>query len=261
MKYLRLVMIFFRVGLMAELAYLTNFFINLFQSLHSLGISLAGLGVIFSHTDSLGGWRPDEMLALVGVYFLVGGILNLVIRPSMAQLIESVHEGTLDFTLIKPEDTQFIVSTQSVEIWELINIVMGVGLLITAQVMMGAKVGIMQAATFVLLLFCGGVIIYSFFLILATLSFWFVRVENFLTIFQSMYEAGRWPISLYPGWLRYGLTFIIPVAFATTVPTEALTARLSWINILIAIILSLVLVVLSRRFWLAGLKHYSGASS
>ena len=66
----------------------------------------------------------------------------------------------------------------------------------------------------------GGLIIYSFWLILATLSFWFVRVENILVIFQSMYEAGRWPVRLYPGWLRYGLTFIVPVAFATTIPAE-----------------------------------------
>ena len=64
------------------------------------------------------------------------------------------------------------------------------------------------------MLLAGGVIVYSFWLILATLSFWFVRVENILVIFQSMYEAGRWPVSLYPGWLRFALTFLVPVAFA-----------------------------------------------
>ncbi len=261
MNYLRLLGRFFRVSVMGELAYRVNFFMQLFQSLLSLGISLAGLAVIFSYTDTLGGWRPDEVLALVGVYFLVGGMIGLVIQPGMEQLIESVRNGTLDFTLTKPEDAQLIVSIQRVEIWKLIDIVLGFGVLATALVRLGEKVGGWQAAEFILMLLAGGVIIYSFWLILATLSFWFVRVENILVIFQSMYEAGRWPISLYPGWLRYGLTFIIPVAFATTVPAEALTGRLTWETLLVAVALAVVLFMVSRLFWRAGLRHYSGTSA
>ena len=114
---------------------------------------------------------------------------------------------------------------------------------------------------FVMMLLAGAVIIYSFWLILATLSFWFVRVENILVIFQSMYEAGRWPVSLYPGWLRYGLTFVVPVAFATTVPAEALTGRLNWGTLFGALAIAALLLTLSRLFWRAGLRHYSGASA
>jgi len=86
-------------------------------------------------------------------------------------------------------------------------------------------------------------------------------VENILVVFQSMYEAGRWPISLYPGWLRYGLTFIVPVAFATTVPAEALTGRLNWETLLGAVVLAAVLFMVSRLFWRVGLRRYSGASA
>jgi ABC-2 type transport system permease protein len=111
------------------------------------------------------------------------------------------------------------------------------------------------------MLAAGTVIVYSFWLILATLAFWFVRVENVLVIFQSLYEAGRWPLSLYPGWLRYGLTFVVPVAFAVTVPAEALTGRLSGANVLIAFALAAVLLAVSRFFWRKGLTRYSGASA
>ena len=76
-----------------------------------------------------------------------------------------------------------------------------------------------------------------------------------------MYEAGRWPVSLYPAWLRYGLTFVIPVAFATTVPAEALTGRLNWETLILAVALALVLLIASRLFWQVGLRHYSGASA
>lgn len=261
MSYIRMFGVFFRVSVLGELAYRANFFVQLFESLLELATSLAGLAVVFSYTDSLGGWRPDEVLALVGVYFLVGGVIGLVIRPGMTYLIESVRDGMLDFTLTKPEDAQLLVSAQRIEIWHLIDVVLGVGVLATALVRLGENVGGWEATEFMIMLSAGAVIVYSFWLILATLSFWFVRVENILEIFQSMYEAGRWPVTLYPGWLRYGLTFVVPVAFATTVPAEALTGRLSWEALMGALALAGVLFVASRAFWRAGLRQYSGASA
>ena len=93
----RLLWVFFRVGAMGELAYRANFFLQLLESAVDLGTALGGLAVVFSYTATLGGWRPEEVAALVGVFFLVGGAIRLVIQPSMEQLIESVREGTLDF--------------------------------------------------------------------------------------------------------------------------------------------------------------------
>ncbi len=261
MNLLRLLWVFFRVGVMGELAYRVNFVVRLFQSLVELGTALAGLAVVFSYTDNLGGWRPDEIVALVGVYFLVGGVIGLVIQPSMEAFIESIREGTLDFTLTKPEDAQLLISLRDVEIWELIDVLLGFGILTVSLVRMGERVGLGQAASFAVMLLAGGAIVYSFWLMLATLSFWFVRVENILVIFQSMYEAGRWPISLYPGWLRFGLTFLVPVAFAVTVPAEALTGRLDGPTLWGALGLAGVLLAISRLFWRAGIRHYSGASA
>jgi ABC-2 type transport system permease protein len=261
MNYFRLMVAFFWVGVVGEVAYRVNFFFQLFQSLVSLVVAVTGLSIVFSFTDTLGGWGQEEILALVGVYILVGGIIGLVIQPGMQQFIESVRDGTLDFTLTKPEDAQLLVSIGRVNIWSLIDIALGLGVLAFALVRLGGKMGGGEAAEFLLMLLAGAIIIYSFFLVLATLSFWFVRVENFLTIFQSMYEAGRWPVSLYPGWLRYGLTFVVPVAFATTMPVEALTGRLSWMTLLLAIAIAVFLFILSRFFWRVGLRHYSGTSA
>jgi viologen exporter family transport system permease protein len=261
MNTLRLIYVFFRVSVLNETAYRVNFFIQLFQSLLELGTALAGLAVIFSYTQALGGWHPDEMLALVGVYFLVGGLISLVIQPGMSALIDSVRDGTLDFTLTKPEDAQLLVSIQRVAIWSLLDLLMGAGVLVTALVRLGKAVGFGEAATFTGMLLAGGVIVYSFWLILASLSFWLVRVENLLEIFQSVYQAGRWPISLYPNWLRFGLTFIIPVAFATTIPAEALTGRLGAFSLLEALGLALVLFAVARLVWRLGLRRYSGASA
>lgn len=261
MNYFRLFAAFFRVSVLGELAYRANFFIQLFQSLVELVTALLGLAVVFSYTNTLGGWNPDEVLALVGVYFLVGGLIGLMIQPGMGKLIESVRDGTLDFTLAKPEDAQLLVSVQRIEIWKLIDIVLGFGVLGTALVRLGEHVGGWEALSFIVMLLAGAVIIYSFWLMLATLSFWFVRVENILEIFQSVYEAGRWPISLYPGWMRFALTFIIPIAFVTTVPAEALTGRLTTETLLGATVLAGLLFAISRVIWRIGLKQYSGTSA
>ncbi len=261
MSYLRLLALYFRVSVIGELAYRVNFWVQLFQSLLELATALAGLAVVFSYTTTLGGWTPDEILALVGVYLLMGGMIGVVIQPSLTQFIDSVRDGTLDFVLTKPEDSQILASIQRVEIFELIDVALGFGVLVTALVRLGEKVGLAQAAIFAAMLLTGAIIIYSFWLILATLSFWFVRVENILEIFRSMYEAGRWPISLYPGWLRFALTFIVPVAFATTVPAQALTGRLSGETIVAALALAIALLVVSRVLWRIGLRQYSGASA
>ncbi len=261
MKYVRLFGAFLRVSVLAELAYRTNFFVQLFQSVVELATALLGLAVVFSHTETLGGWRPDDVLALVGVFFLVGGVIGLIIRPGMGMLIDSVRDGSLDFTLTRPEDAQLLVSIQHIEIWKFVDVVLGFGVLAVALARLGERVGTWEAVSFGIVLLTGAIVIYSFWLILASLSFWFVRVENILEIFQSVYEAGRWPISLYPGWLRFGLTFIIPVAFVTTVPAEALTGRLTGETLTGALLLAVLLFAASRMIWHIGLRRYSGASA
>ena len=261
MSVLRLLFVFFRVNALAELAYRSNFVMQLFESLLDLGTAMAGLAVIFSHTSNLGGWRSDEVMALVGVFFLVGGAIRLVIQPSMEALIEDVHEGTLDFTLTKPGDAQFLTSVRRVEIWKLTDIALGTGVLAVALGKLGARLSPGEVLAFAVALAAGGAIVYSFWLVLATLSFWFVRVENILVIFQSMYEAGRWPVSLYPRWLRFGLTFLVPVAFATTVPAQALSGKLTPDVLGGACLLAAALLVVSRLWWKRGLRRYSGASA
>lgn len=261
MKFFRLLWVFARVGVMGEMAYPANFLAHLLDSALELGTALAGLAIILSHSATLGGWRADELVALVGVYFFMGGVIGLIIQPGMEQLTEAVREGTLDFTLTKPEDSQLLVSIWRVEIWKMIDVGLGFAVLAVALARLGERVGVRQAATFGLALLAGGVIVYSFWLILATTAFWFVRIENILVIFQSVYEAGRWPVSIYPGWLRFALTFLVPVAFAITVPAQALSGRLAWHILLGAGAFAVFLFAFARFFWGLGIRHYSGASS
>jgi ABC-2 type transport system permease protein len=261
MRSLRVLWAVFRVSSLREVQYRTNFLIQAFQSLVNLGVGLGSLGVVFSHTTNLAGWRPSQLLAVLGVYFLVGAGINLMIRPSMQRLMEDVRLGTLDFVLTKPHDSQFLVSVREVQIWRIIDVILGLTVLGIAVGGLSNVVGLQEALAFGVTLLSGAVIVYSFWMILATLCFWVVRVDNILVIFLSVYEAGRWPVTIYPGALRWTLTVVVPVAFAVTVPAEALTGTLGRSTLAGSIALAAILFALSRWFWTFGLSRYTGASA
>jgi ABC-2 type transport system permease protein len=250
-----------RLGALDALQYRADFFVQLFQSLIGLGTALAGVAVVFSQTDQLAGWRQDELVALIGVFLLVGGLVGLVIRPSMERLMEGVRLGTLDFTLTKPADAQLLVSVRQVDVWKLMDVILGAVVIVVAVARLQEQIGPARAAAFALMLVAGVAIIYSFLLTLSTLSFWLVRLENILVIFASMYEAGRWPVGIYPPWLRLTLTFIVPIAFAITIPVESLVGRLEWTSLVGTLALATAFLVASRWFWKLGLRHYTGASA
>ena len=261
MNYLRLLWIFLRIGAMNELAYQANFWVQLVQSLLNLGVALAGLAVIFSHTEELGGWQPAELVALLGVFFLMSGLIGALIQPSMQRFMEDVRLGTLDFTLTKPEDAQVLVSVSEVRIWKFLDVVQGGALIAVALVEIGMRAGLAHAAAFALMLAAGAAIVYSFWLVLATTTFWIIKAENILVIFQAVYNAGKYPVAIYPHWLKLAMTFLVPVAFAVTVPSEALVGRLSPEMLWVALAMAGGMLVGARAFWLWGVRHYSGASA
>lgn len=253
---------YLKLGALNFLQYRGDFFFGLLSNVIYLGSFLVTLGLIFRQTDSLNGWDRDELLALVGVQMLVGGILGLVIRPSMQQLMENIRLGTLDFMLTKPADSQLLASVQQVSFGSTSSVIAGIAVIATALVRLGEGIGTLDAIAFVILIVAGLVIVTCFLTLLATCAFWFVRLDNILVIFQSTFnQAGGWPIGIYPGWLRISLTFLIPVAFAVTVPAESITGRLDLLTALGTGALTVGFVVVTRWFWRFGLKHYTGASA
>jgi ABC-2 type transport system permease protein len=261
MRLIRLALLYFRVGALNELQYRVNFLIQLLQSLVALGVGLVGLTLVFSHTTDLNGWTRPELLAVMGVHILMGGLINAVIQPNMQRLLEEVREGTLDYALTKPEDAQALVSVREFRIWQVVDVVMGVIVLLTAMFQLQARLAAWQALAFGAALLFGWAMVYAFWLMLTSTVFWFIRIDELVNLFEGVYAAGRWPVSVYPDWLRTGLTFLVPVAFAVTVPAEALTGRLTGQTLLGAAGLALALLLLARVVWRAGLRRYSGASA
>ncbi len=154
-----------------------------------------------------------------------------------------------------------MISVREFRLWQLTDVVMGLIVIGVALYELQFAVGLRQALAFAFALVCGSAMIYSFWLMLTTAAFWVVRIDEMVNLFQGVYAAGRWPVGVYPDWLRTGLTFIVPVAFAVTVPAEALTNRLTPQTLFGAVVLAIALLVVSRWFWRRGLRAYSGASA
>ncbi len=172
-----------------------------------------------------------------------------------------IQDGTLDFTLTRPADSQVLISVREVRIWQFVEVILGGAILVWAVVQIQKGVGLLQACAFATVLVMGGLIIYSFWLIITTGAFWVIRMEHVVELFQGVYQAGRWPVTIYPDWLRTGLTFLVPVAFAVTVPAEALSGRLDGQTLLLTLGLTVLMLVISRLFWKIGVRNYSGASA
>jgi viologen exporter family transport system permease protein len=88
-----------------------------------------------------------------------------------------------------------------------------------------------------------------------------VNMWHAVELFDGIFQTGRWPVGIYPPWLRFGVTFLVPIAFAVTVPAEALTSRLDWQTLAFAAVFAMALFAGTRWFWRFGLKRYTGASA
>jgi ABC-2 type transport system permease protein len=252
---------YWRINIFNEMQYRVNFFIQLFQSSIGLVTGLIGLWLVFSHTTELRGWTQPELLVVMGVYMLMGGAIQAAIQPNMQRLMNEIRDGTLDYALTRPVDGQILISIREFRFWRLTDGLVGLIVLVVSVAQMQSRVGLGEALAFLVALILGGIMIYCFWLILATTAFWLISVWELVNLFEGLYAAGRWPVTIYPDWLRIGLTFLVPVAFAVTIPAEALTQRLSAFSLVGALGVTIFFIALARIIWRLGMRSYSGASA
>jgi ABC-2 type transport system permease protein len=178
----------------------------------------------------------------------------------MSQFMEEVQEGTFDLALTRPADSQLLVSIRAFRVWQLIDVIVG-GLVVAYGATSIDGVGTGRVLAFLAAAAMGVIVLYCLWLMLATTAFRITRADSIFDMFDGMYQAGRWPVSIYPGWLRGTLTFVIPLAFAITVPAETLSARLGPGSLVVGLLVTVAVIALSRFVWIRSIRHYSGASA
>ncbi|PYE54944.1 ABC transporter permease [Deinococcus yavapaiensis] len=259
-RYLRLVGIFAGASLSAQMEYRANFIAGLLESLGQVGIGLLTLVIFFRNASTLGGWTAPQAAVVLGLFMLTNSFIAVALAPNLNRIAESVRLGTMDFTLLKPIDAQFQVSTRNLNAFRIGDALIGVGIVVWGLVQLqGVTVGgvLLGLALYLSAL----VTVYSIWFMLATTAFWWVKVQNITELFNGFFAAARYPVVAFPGGIRFLLTFVVPIAFITTVPAWAVLGELPPGFAIASPLLAVTLMVVSRLFWRYALRNYTSASS
>jgi ABC-2 type transport system permease protein len=263
MFHLKIIGSFIRASMQDEMAHRSNFWISLLHSLLNLLTGVLGVAVLFGQVDSINGWDFASTLVILGVYLSVGALRGLFIGPSLEALSGmdgEVWTGKLDFTLLKPVDVQFQASFRHWRFFRLLDLVLGLGVLVVASLNLGSMVTPISVLAFLFSLLIGMLILYSILLIFAGLVFWSPGFL-FTWVFDGIFQMARYPVGVYPDWVRLMLTWIIPIGLITTVPAQVLSGDLSTLHFTGAVIFAVVLFMIGTAVFRIGLRRYSSASS
>lgn len=227
----------------------TVFTINVFYDLN------AGFGLTASGT----GWSREAAYLVVALFCILEGVTSSVLSPNLSRIVMHVQRGTLDFILLKPLDAQLQLSTRNLSPWGFPNVLFGTGLALYSGSRLELPVMSYVAGAAALLLSI--VILYSLWYMVATTTIWFTKVWNATEVLRSFVEAGKYPMAAYQRPVQFFLTFVLPVAFLTTVPAEVMRGTRSAGYLLVEALLAVAMVILSRLFWRWAMRYYTSASS
>ena len=258
-RHFKLIKLFWTTTIAAALEYRLNFLFAAISSLGGLIGSLFGLSLFYRNSYQFAGWNWEQSLLLVGVFTFLEGIATTFLAGSLGKIYKHVEQGTLDFILLKPVSSQFWLSTHSLSIWGIPDILFGLSVILYA----GSKLGLgpMNYLAGILPIVSAIMILYSIWFMMSATSIWFTKIYNLTEVLKGLLEAGRFPIAAYPSAYQFFFTFIIPIGFITTVPAEAILNRISGGTSVISLLIASLLFIISNRFWIFALKFYTSASS
>jgi ABC-2 type transport system permease protein len=261
--YLRLIRSFARASAQSEMAYRANFWISLLNSLLGLVTGVLAVVVLFGQVESINGWDMASTFAILGVYLTVSALRNLFIGPSLEALAGmdgEVWTGKLDFTLLRPIDVQFQASFRHWRPLALIDLALGLGVIGLAAWRLDSALSLLSLLNFFLAIGIGILILYAMLLTFAGLVFWSPGFL-FTWVFDGIFQMARYPVGVYPDWIKLILTWIVPVGMITTIPAEALAGSLSIAMLVASGGVALLMVFFATVVFRTGLRRYASASS
>lgn len=279
-RYLKVFLTFARNSLIRDMTFRADF---LFHCISSVAWTLMNVGfylLVFRFTTMIGpdtGWGRDEFFLFLATVWLINSLVQAFFIPNANEFSELIRTGGLDFALLKPIDTQFLISFRRVEWSALSNFV--VGLIIGGVSLYGMAMRTdspvyptpLTASLYLFFVACGVVIMYSLMICLAATSVWLGRNQSLYDFWFYITNFSRYPMEIYnTGWGRplLGLfTFVIPVLVVVNVPArilaQPLAPRADWEWPLAAwtVLATILCVAVSRWIFRQSLKSYRSASS
>jgi len=279
-SYSQVLITFARNSLVRDTMFRTNF---LLQSISSVSWALMNVGfylLIFHHTPLIGpesGWGKYEFFVFLATTWLINSIVQTFFMTNADDYSELIRTGNLDFVLLKPIDTQFLVSFQKMDWSALSTFAAGIVLLSVSLWHLVSRpenpltISPWTVLLYVLYLACGVTILYSLMISLASTSIWLGRNQTLYDFWFYITNFARYPMEIYQrGWglpLWGFFTFVIPVLVVVNVPARILAQplhprpSLSWSLAGFALAATLVSLFGSRWVFKRALLSYRSASS
>lgn len=257
-RYVHILGICWRAALSEQLEYRADLVAKAVMSAFWLVWAGVGVSVYFRFTGDIAGWTYPEVLVVVGLFFTVNGLRQAFLAPNLDLVRDYVRHGTLDQILLQPVDSQVLVSLRHVGMSNLADPVLGLAMVTVGCVLHGRGVGPGELAAFALLMVAALVLLYALVLALMALSVRLVGVDDLGIVAFSVVELSRFPVQAYGEPLQTVLT-VLPVAFLTTLPAQALLGRLDPAMLVVAPAVAALALTAGSLYWRRVLRDYTGA--
>ncbi len=266
-NYWRVWVTFFRNSLVREMTFRSNFIITLLTRAFWFVAQLTLFEIIYRNVSSIQDWSREEYFTFMATGMLINAIVETFFMPNCANFSELIRTGNLDFALLKPIDTQFLVSFEKMDLAMLNQVLLAGALLTYSLASVGHSFSAVQAVVYVMYLAVGVAFFYSLMIALASTSIWFGRNQGLYDFWFYITIFARYPQSIYGGSpagdvLRFAFSYIVPILLVVTVPARQLLDKaLEPGLLLIAPVAAITGLMLSRAVFFWSLRSYRSASS
>jgi ABC-2 type transport system permease protein len=245
-----------------ELMFKSNFLLWIVVETLWFGLQLSFIGVLYLHTDSIGSWTKWEVVLLIGASHFIQQIFQAFFLINCTNLSELVRTGKLDFLLLLPMNTRFLVSLRQVDLGAFVNAGSAIAIMMYALHRLHLSPSLLHVAGFLVLCAAGIVIHYSLMFLLASISFWTVKAQGIVWGYYNLFNVARMPDEAFRGLFKAIFTFAIPMLLVSNVPARVLADKLTSPTQLLSLLaMSLLCAVVSEWGWRASVRQYTSASS
>jgi ABC-2 type transport system permease protein len=262
-RYLQIYIALWKNSVTREMIFKSNFLLWIVVELLWFGLQLSLIGVLYLHTEHIGSWSKWQVIMLVGASHFIQQLFQAFFLINCTNLSELVRTGKLDFLLLLPVNTRFVVSLRQVDLGAFVNAGFALVVMAYAARQMQFVPGLTQVLGFFVLCVVGIIIHYSLMLLLASISFWTVRAQGIVWAYYNMFQIARMPDEAFQrGLFKALFTFGIPMLLVSNVPVRVLAGKMTSLSDLVLLLgMSVACFALSEWGWRASLRHYTSASS
>jgi ABC-2 type transport system permease protein len=261
-RYLSIYTALWRNSVVREMSFKVNFLLWVVVEMLWFALQLGFVAVIYQHTDHIATWSKWEVVLLMGASHFVQEIYTAVFLSNITQLSESIRTGKLDFMLLLPVNTRFLISFRQVDLGGFVNATSAVGVMAYALGKLHLGISAVQTLGFLLLTLSSLLVHYSLMLMLASTSFWTVRGQGIVWGYYNLFNIARMPDAAFHGWFKAVFTYAVPMLLVANVPAKLLARKLGspW-EMLLLLAMSGFCFLISEAVWRLALRHYTSASS